>query len=433
MQFDFDKFKIVSPKRTRGELTGWEGFFPYYAGYPEVFAHELLQSADLPKSSRVLDPWNGSGTTTFAASKLMLNAIGVDINPVMAIVARARTLPPSEADSLASLSRELLAKAARDKISIADDPLENWFGPLTSNWIRSLERSITSSLVSNHTQATGEIHAISALAATYYVALFALCRELASKFQTSNPTWLKVPLQGQRRASSDRCKMADRFATLVENMAMALTPRNAKAADAPMVELLVADTAGSLNLRGKFDFVLTSPPYCTRIDYTAATRLQLAVLAPMLTIGKAELSQRMLGSIRVPTREIMPNPQWGATCNAFLNAVKDHPSKASSGYYYKTHVDYFEKMHRSLGNITSAMKAKGAAVLVVQDSYYKEVRNDLPLIITEMAAAHGLRLRRRQDFHLSKTLAGSHPHSKYYRKSFGAVEAVLCFENSWSR
>ena len=28
------------------------------------------------------------------------------------------------------------------------------------------------------------------------------------------------------------------------------------------------------------DFVLTSPPYCTRIDSTAATRIELAVLAP---------------------------------------------------------------------------------------------------------------------------------------------------------
>lgn len=428
MVFDFEKFKIASPKRSRGGQAGWEGFFPYYAGYPEAFARELLQSADLPKSSRVLDPWNGSGTTTFAASKLMLDAVGVDINPVMAIVARARTLPPSEADSLTALGRELLAKADRSKISIAADPLDSWFGPLTSGWIRSLERSITSSLVSNHTQATGEIHAVSALAATYYVALFALCRELASTFQTSNPTWLKVAPLGQRRASADRSKMAERFVALVEDMAAALAPRDAETADVAAVDLLVADTAGGLNLRGKVDFVLTSPPYCTRIDYTAATRLQLAVLGPLLTIGKAELSRRMLGSIRVPAREIEPDPEWGATCNAFLDAVKRHTSKASAGYYYKTHVDYFEKMNRSLRNISSAMKTNGAAILVVQDSFYKDVHNDLPVAISEIAAGHGLKLRRREDFHLSKTLAGSHPHSKSYRKSFEAVEAVLCFE-----
>ena len=29
---------IQSPKRTSQALTGWDGFFPYYAGYPETFA-----------------------------------------------------------------------------------------------------------------------------------------------------------------------------------------------------------------------------------------------------------------------------------------------------------------------------------------------------------------------------------------------------------
>lgn len=428
MVFDFDKFAIISPKRSRKAQAGWEGFFPYYAGYPEAFARELLVSAGLAKSSRVLDPWNGSGTTTFAASKLMLDAVGVDINPVMAIVARARTLPPSEADSLGSLCRELLGKADRARAHIIDDPLDSWFGPLTSSWLRSIERSITSSLVSAHTQATGDLHAVSALAATYYVALFALCRELAATFQTSNPTWLKVAPLGQRRASADRKKMAARFITLVEEMAAALAPKGTVAADVAAVDLIVADTAGGLNLRGNVDFVLTSPPYCTRIDYTAATRLQLAVLAPLLNIEKSELSRRMLGSVRVPSRDIEPDPDWGATCNNFLAAVKRHSSKASSGYYYKTHVDYFDKMNRSLESISKVMNANGAAVLVVQDSYYKEIHNDLPLAITEIASIHRLKLRRREEFRLTKTLAGSHPHSKAYRKSFEAVEAVLCFE-----
>lgn len=427
--FDFSTFKIISPKRNPKAQTGWEGFFPYYAGYPEVFAQELLRSARLPQMSRVLDPWNGSGTTTFAASKLMLDAVGVDINPVMAIVARARTLPPTEADSLVSLGREILAKAERSETtSVSTEPLASWFGPTTVAWIRSLERAITTSLVSDQTRSKGDIQAMSALAATYYVALFALCRELTSVFQTSNPTWLKVARRGQRKASATRRWMAARFIALVNDMAVALSAQSADMGEVAPVELLVADTASGLDLRDKADFVLTSPPYCTRIDYTAATRLQLAILSPLLSVAKSELSRRMLGSVRVPEGDISPAPEWGSTCNAFLDAVKNHPSKASAGYYYKTHVDYFEKMHRSLSAISEALRPAGAAVLVVQDSYYKDVHNDLPTIVGELAGGHGLRLRRREDFRLTKTLAGSHPHTRTYRKSFEAVEAVLCFE-----
>ncbi len=240
--FDYASFKITSPKRNRRAQSGWEGFFPYYAGYPEAFASELLKSADLPKDSRVLDPWNGSGTTTFAASKLMLNGIGVDLNPVMAIVARARTLPSSEADTLVPLARELLEKA--DRLEVGDliaEPLGSWFGPKTSDWIRRLERAVTHALTSGQTQASGGLQTISALAATYYVAIFSLSRELAAEFQTSNPTWVKVARSGQRRASAPRRWMADRFVAIMGEMAAALSPATALI-DAAPVELHVSDT-----------------------------------------------------------------------------------------------------------------------------------------------------------------------------------------------
>ena len=74
------------------------------------------------------------------------------------------------------------------------------------------------------------------------------------------------------------------------------------------------------------------------------------------------------------------------------------------------------------------MRPSCAAVLVVQNFHYKRVHNDLPTIVSEMALVHGSKLRRRENFQLRKTLAGSHPHTKKYRKSFEATEAVLCFE-----
>lgn len=35
------RFHILSPKRNKLLQTGWEGFFPCYAGFPDVFAREL--------------------------------------------------------------------------------------------------------------------------------------------------------------------------------------------------------------------------------------------------------------------------------------------------------------------------------------------------------------------------------------------------------
>jgi len=178
------------------------------------------------------------------------------------------------------------------------------------------------------------------------------------------------------------------------------------------------------------DFVLTSPPYCTRIDYTAATRIELAILGPLLSADARDLSRRMLGSIRVPSCEIIQKDEWGETCNSFLDTLRQHKSKASAGYYFKTHVDYFDKMSRSLSRMHEALKPGGSAVLVVQDSHYKDIHNDLPTIIQEMGKHIGLDSVRRKDFRLNRSMSGINPYSRLYDRSVGATEAVLCLHKA---
>ena len=85
----------------------------------------------------------------------------------------------------------------------------------------------------------------------------------------------------------------------------------------------------------------------------------------------------MIGSTRVSRREIDSSWSWDQRCEVFLEALRRHPSKASAGYYYRTHVDYFDKVSRSIANIAVGLKATGCAVLVVRDSYSKELHNDL--------------------------------------------------------
>lgn len=412
-------------------MRGWDGFFPYYAGYPEQFARSVLTSTGLAKNALVLDPWNGSGTTTYAAAQLGLASRGFDINPVMLIVARARLLPRSEADSLEPLARDVV-KGLRGNQSLvgSDDPLLNWFTLRTAALARALERRIREHFLGDMTlSAAGlKLENISGLAATFYVALFSVCRHLAASYQSSNPTWLRKPRDDENLVEADREEMFTMFVANLKSMAAALVARPIQSEKFADVDLSVANTT-SLRLEEKeIDLILTSPPYCTRIDYAAATRIELAVLYPLLGLEMEDLGRRMIGSTRVPIKKITRNRQWGPTCGRFLHAVKTHPSKASSGYYYKTHLDYFDKMQASIIGLGAALKDGGKAIFVVQDSYYKDVHNDLAAIITEMGKVADLRLGRRVDFHVSRSMAGVNPHSRTYRKTSSALESVLCFQ-----
>ena len=69
--------------------------------------------------------------------------------------------------------------------------------------------------------------------------------------------------------------------------------------------------------------------------------------------------------------------------------------------------------------------------MVVQDSYYKEVRNDLAAIVSEMGYGLGLEQRKRRDFKKVATLAGVNRRSREYRVAGEAVESVLALEKRW--
>ena len=430
---DITALDVRTPKRNSREEAGWHGFFPYYAGYPHSFADALIESAALPEGATILDPWNGSGTTTYSATEHGFRAEGWDINPVMVIIARARLLPLSEADTLGPLVRDTVKGVRADQGRLLDDdPILLWFEPQLAALIRGIEARIRDQLVGPLTFSAQEpqVERMSAIAATFYVALFTVCRELAQPFQASNPTWLRKPKADEPRIECDRGTLLGRFIASIDTMATSLETRNHPMG--PMrplsTRLRVADTALAAPPPSSIDLILSSPPYCTRIDYSAATRIELAILYPRLRLSMESLGRTMIGSTRVPQAELSAQPEWGETCLAFLDKLRVHPSKASGGYYLKTHLDYFDKMSRSLAALAPALKPGGAAILVVQDSYYKELHNDLPTIIGEMGMAAGLALPRRVDFSSARSMSGINPYTRIYKRKGGALEAVLCFQ-----
>jgi len=84
-------------------------------------------------------------------------------------------------------------------------------------------------------------------------------------------------------------------------------------------------------------------------------------------------------------------------------------------------------MRRSLINLCAGLKRGGAAILVVQDSYYKDLHNDLPKIIEEMGERAGLELIRSERFAWRQSMSRINPHTKAYQRPCDATESVLCF------
>src|SRR5690606_22121971 len=120
----------------------------------------------------------------------------------------------------------------------------------------------------------------------------------------------------------------------------------------------------------------------------------------------------------------LASSSWGRTCLDFIERLETHSSKASNSYYLKNHLKYFDDLYRSIGEIGRTLKVNGKACVVVQDSYYKEMHNDLPKIVVEMAEFHGLALEGRYLFPVRSSMRQINRRAKEYVKCAAPVEAA---------
>ena len=433
---DLCDIKIGNPKRwTESSTTREWRFFPYYPGYSSEFAEQLLSSLHLTPDSVVFDPWNGGGTTTYAAHHVGYNAVGIDLNPAMVIVAKARTLSKLDVPSISNLTTSLLNQAEGRKTSdLEKDPLCVWLSPRSAGYIRAIEVGINQTLISSGSYckliSNAALAQMPPLAAFFYVALFLTTRRLLSDFIPTNPTWTKKPHTLHNRKRPTQKTVCDTFVSEIQMLCQKINASyrpNTKGKKTISLKLGNAEQTGLESC--SVDAIISSPPYCTRIDYAIATAIELAVLG--LTKNEFDTLRRSLTGTSTVERMTHPvDDRWGRKCTEFLEALYKHPSKASKGYYFKNHIQYFHSLFRSLSEIARVLSEQGSCVLVIQDSRYKEIHNDVPGIVCEMACHWGLVLVRREDFPTERTMAVLNRNAKKYLSTRITTESVLCFQSA---
>jgi tRNA G10 N-methylase Trm11 len=423
-----------SPKQSVRPPIPEAGWYRYYAGFSPEFARYMVSEcrAKHPEGL-VVDPWNGAGTTTHMAAHLGMRSAGFDLNPAMTVAAKARLLGQEVNGSLRSIAADILAHANEPIDRSDSDPLEHWFQPAAAAFLRALEQASRRLLV----EPAGAVPqgstdpaepSFSSLAAFYYVVLFRTVRKLLSPLYGSNPTWVRMPSTAKRlrpRQSTIRAVFLAQVEALIVSRDGA-----SNGADYKQVEtrVLTADSRALPLGDDEASAVISSPPYCTRLDYAVATRPELAVLG-MRDSEAVALRRRLLGTTTVEEHAPRVDAKWGPTCRQLLQRIAEHPSKASAGYYLKTHLQYFQSLYDSFLEIDRVLKTDGSCTLVLQDSYYKDVHNDLPRIAEEMGKGIGWRLLHKQNFEVRRVLSALRHRDPNSQRI--ANEGVLHFEKAY--
>lgn len=417
----------LDAKRKLSSQTGIERWYPYYAGYTEEFTRGVLRQLGESERLTVLDPWNGSGTTTRIAHEMGHKPIGFDLNPVANLVASAKIVHPDDAAHVTGLAKRL-AEARPVEIA-GDDPLIPWMARSVISQYRAIETGILAELATSKSGvAVRPVHGnLPPLAAFMLLALIRAARRTASMHRGSNPTWTTP---GEGRRSTIRT-LGRRWVERIVEMSGDLEATKAGGMPVPWTGRISIGDARKLPLAGAgVDLVMTSPPYCTRIDYVVSSSFELAALgvgsdsSEFLELRRASMGTPLARKGAVPE---LPE-RWPASLCSLLESIRTHQSKASGSYYFKTFHQYFADAETSLKELHRVLRPGGLAVFVVQTSYYKELCVNLPSLYVDLGATLGFKGEIAGQAAVQRALAQIHPHSLHHRKESQYLEAVVALE-----
>lgn len=264
------------------------GLHEYKGKFNPQVAHALLNIFGANSSHHVLDPFCGSGTTLVEAAHLGIAGTGLDMNPLAVFLANAKLSALwSNVGEIWLKFQEVSRAYSRRKPprTVNDarhDYLARWFTPEILPNLERLRRAI------------GDVDD----ARSHF--LLATASDLLRDWSLQDPADLRIrrrqtPLPEQRFFDAWSEVVRDRLAVLES------------------VQPLLRETGchSSANLRdsrdattfeneaGKFDFVITSPPYATALPYIDTQRLSLVWLGLIEPEEIRRLEAGVLGSREV--------------------------------------------------------------------------------------------------------------------------------------
>ena len=421
---------LVSPKQPSSRSR--RDWYPYYAGFTEAFAESVL-AEHLHDASLVLDPWSGSGTTTAACAKRGVTSKGVDLNPALTVIARARLTPLSTRDSLLPLGTRIL-ETARGLGSGPNtgDLLERWMRADAVGRVRSIQDAIHV-LLTNRDRRTGhenistEADSLPLLASFFYSALFATVRDLLRRFRTTNPMWLKSADSHLHRIATAWGTLSEVFLERIRYLGDRLSlDRELNASDGAPFQTASATCLPFAT--GLYSAVLTSPPYATRIDYVRGTLPELAVLGADDAFLSALRRETTGSPVVADGGGNQAEPLASEYGLSILEQIGIHPSKGSRGYYFPWMHGYLVSLQAGLSETCRTVDLGGTICIVVQDNYYKELRIDLQRIVTEILGSLGRALVDRRDYPATNLRSRMNPRAKRHVLKRHNTESLLVFK-----
>jgi hypothetical protein len=250
------------------------------------------------------------------------------------------------------------------------------------------------------------------------VYLAALSRiRLYKRFAGSNPTWVKRPnVPADVGSTKDAIRVTLDVARDFANRLPDVHRANRTSAIWSSIERR-SIASGSL------DAILTSPPYANRTDYIRHYLPGSEVLLALAGKNEREVRTEQIGTPLI--RDSHPHGPLIPSVIEVLERIRTHGSYASERYYHKGFLYYFADMHQALARMRVWLRKRGLLLMVVQDSYYKDIYIPTASLLVDLAESLGFRSEGRLDWPVRQYLSRLSPHSRRTMPTRTLSESVV--------
>jgi len=347
--------------------------------YSARLVGERLQG--YPASTRVLDPFGGSGTTALLAAQMGYPATLVEINPFLVWLSRAKTRVYSRDTIQTALEfgQTLVhQRSACATDSCAPPPIrdiQRWWDAESLVWLTTMRHAIKTG---------GE--AIPQASLDLVLIAFAQCVIEFSNASYHHPS---LSFRESRQLALD---LQDRNARFLQHLYE--IAQDAKQNPPLQPEVIEADARTLTPLVGKtFDLVITSPPYANRISYIRELRPYMYWLGFLTNGAEAgELDWRAIGGTwGIATSRLkhwqpqLPVPPRVADVVSRIRAAHPVNGVLMANYVVK----YFEDMRLHIQQLTTLLTPGATVHYIVGNSSFYGVLVPVEQILAELLAAHG--------------------------------------------
>lgn len=413
---------------TRDVNTHTHGFHKYPAKFiPHIPKWAIAKYLNGNKEKYLLDPFCGSGTTLVEGVLAGSNVIGVDIDPLSAMISKVKTtrIDKTELEKISVwLVNEIKAKKKGtfkpDCLTIA-----HWF---TKDAIKKL--SAIRTLINQIPEKFGDSKKVKDIQDLLLICFSSIIRRVSNADNESQKTYVshtkvKKPDEVNKLFFSQLDFFVDRAIKFSEVV-------SAKAKS----KVVVSSSSNSLEkkLNGQqIDLAITSPPYIKAIDYIYNQMVELfwvGDLFQMQTQSQQNLNKKKyIGNKHISKVEYNEYTPYNTMIaidklDRKLQQVYDSDKKNGHKHSYVTY-KYFDDMEKHFAEMSRCLSDGTHYVMVVGDSNVSDVFFDTADFLIEIAARNGFRITNKWGYKIKNRFM------RFDRKGRGGIieiDWVLDFE-----